>query len=123
MENVDLLYSLARITMNYALLVYGDTGIHAKATARIKDLRPGDLVMEQTSVYQGLRAYEQGDKAKALQCFQVVFGRFVEIERRTLGEPGNTWQDDIYHIDTLNGQRTEWSNCSFVALPDRSLIG
>jgi hypothetical protein len=73
-----------------------------RVSRRIFDVKPGDFVMEYTSVNKAIRRGED---------LGTRMGRLLEIR----GEGDSA----VHVVRMMDGRTTDWSNASFLAIPDR----
>lgn len=98
-----------------------------------KNLKPGDLVFEQTSFFRPVRLFNSGEYSKALSLLEVGIGRLIDITREPMFpeseaeergyKPGEKIPDETaYYIDCLAGHKFRWYNASFARIFEGSIF-
>jgi hypothetical protein len=84
----------------------------------MKNPKPGDLVMETSSLCRTEDIYRVGTLLRIEQGWFHPDEQWERIKQEWEGEPRPT--DVFWIIETLDGHEYRWSNCSFIRLPRTS---
>lgn len=74
---------------------------------KMKKPKVGDFVLE-TSSFRRCQGVEDS--------LGTLVEKFVDVRQH--GDSGETYEVDIWVIETLDGREVTWENCSFVTLPE-----
>ena len=95
----------------YKAYLVGEPTPHQRAMLhRMRNPQPGDLVVESSALARYLRGAD----------FEDGIGRFVRSQRvRVPLENGEHKDEDQVVVEKANGIEQSWSNCEWLAIPDR----